>query len=208
MRYVGHQPFKCLRRWLGQCVACLIYVSMFLVIPATGCWLYGQWVLEEPGLLSVVLFLLCAAAVVLFGWYGLLRNIKEGFVCRIVPYFESRVATYPESQPDAFSTGVHLARRCRFLDERAVEAGVPPLSSFGFRDDRDGQKLTWHPVPDGLRTVDALIAVTQNVADEAGLHDDLLRLQQYPEESGAKGGSILPHCPGWHGQDDLSGRDG
>ncbi|MCL4181171.1 MAG: hypothetical protein KJ072_25930 [Verrucomicrobia bacterium] len=160
MRYVGNQPFKCLRRWFGQFVACLVYAALFLAIPVAGFWLYGEWVLEEPGVLSIVLFLLCAAAVVLFGWYGLLRNIKEGFVCRIVPYFESRVATYPDSQPDAFSTGVHLARRCRFLDERAVEAGVSPLSSFGFRDDRDWQQLIWHPASAGLRTVEALIAAT------------------------------------------------
>ena len=73
------------------------------------------------------------------------------------------------------------------MDEHAVEAGVPPLSSFGFRDDRDGQKLTWHPVPDGLRTVEALIAATQNLAEEAGLHDDLLRLQRYLKRAEAKG---------------------
>lgn len=122
-----------------------------------------------------------------FGWYGLLRNLGDLFVCRIVPYFESRVASYPDTQEGPFTTGILLARNCRLLDERAAEAGVRRLSEFGFRDDRDWQRLIWHPASEGLRTVEALIAVTQDTDGEKGLRDDLLRLQQYLQKAEAKG---------------------
>jgi len=122
-----------------------------------------------------------------FSWYLLLKNFRELFICRIVPYFESHVATYPDNQPDAFDTGIFLVRHCRQLDDIAKNIGVKPLSDFGFKDDQDAQKLIWHESSEGIRTVEVLVAKMSDGTTPSDLMTDLVRLRDYLRKAQAKG---------------------
>jgi hypothetical protein len=177
IRYFGNEPLKCLRRHVTYVVCALSFTGFFIGLSGVGVWAYCRWVYHEPGILNMAGLLFFLAAFAYFSWFWLLKDCKELLVCRIVPYFQSRIAVYPDNQPDAFSTGVHLARRCRQLDTCAQEMGVLPLSHFGFQDDQDWQTLTWHDPSDGLRTIDALINKMADGKDNDDLLTDLIRLR-------------------------------
>jgi hypothetical protein len=92
-------------------------------------------------------------AVVVLGGLRQLRASDEK--ARIVPYFERAV-----SGIDTFyRSGYALARCSRYLDEIACQAGLTPLSAFGFRDNFSflGEWVRWHDAGQGLATVDALV---------------------------------------------------
>jgi hypothetical protein len=186
MRYIGKQPAKCLRHWLGGITNALVFGALFMVLPATGVLYYGDWLSDETSLAAVLGLLGCAAAFTFFATH-FFEAIEHASICRIVPYFERTVAVWPDSTPSAFETGVHLARRCRWLDELAVREGVPPLSTYGFRDDRDGQRLVWHAAADGVRTAERLISVVQKGTTQGDVLNDLERLHRYLLKAQAKG---------------------
>jgi hypothetical protein len=187
MKYFGNKPFKCKRRQTGRIISVLIFSCVFIGISGGGVLVYYEWIRQEPNTKSIAGLVFFLVAFFYFTWVLLLRNFREHFICRIVPYFEKRVATYPDTQPSAFSSGVCLASQCRQLDLWAQGVGARPLSDFGFRDDRDGQKLAWYDTSEGLHTVNALI---QKVAGEK-VHDDLMndlvRLRDYLQKAQAQG---------------------
>lgn len=176
--YLGDQPFKCLRRWIGTTIRILLFAILFLSFPTIGICLYFQWITEEIKWINIGGLILCAAALVYFGWFQLLKHLRQNFCCRIVPYFERRLG----AGEDAFATGIELCRQCRKLDELANQAGLPILSSFGFRDDQDGQKLRWHEASDGLRTVEKLIAAPE-VSRSLVLLNDCKKLEHVLQEA-------------------------
>ncbi|MEO6184127.1 MAG: hypothetical protein ABIP76_13470 [Verrucomicrobiota bacterium] len=151
---------------------------MFLSLPTIGICLYFQWLVEEIKWINISGLVLCTGALIYFGWFQLLKNLKEKFYCRIVPYFERRLGV----SEDAFETGIELCRRCRMLDELATQAGVATLSSFGFRDDQDGQKLKWYDASDGLQTVEKLIRPIE-VSSSLSLLSDLKKLEHVLQEA-------------------------
>lgn len=185
MRYIGSQPAKCLRHWLGGITNALVYCLLFMVLPATGVLYYGDWLSDEPSLVAILGLLGCGAAFTFFTTH-FFEAVQQALICRIVPYFERTVADWPELNPSAFETGLHLARRCRWLDELAVREGVPPLSTYGFRDDRDGQRLVWHDAAEGVRTTGRLLSVVQQETTQGELLNDLERLHRYLLKAQAK----------------------
>jgi hypothetical protein len=180
--YIGNKPFKCLRRWIGAVISVLIFAILFLTIPIIGICLYAEWIIEEVTWVNIGGLILCAAALVYFGWFQLLRDFRENFICRIVPYFERRLGAIE----DAFETGIELCRECRRLDEVSFQSGVPIFSSFGFRDDRDGQKLVWHSPENALQTVEKLIA-SKLVLNSPLLLNDLKRLEYVLKDAEKQG---------------------
>jgi len=186
MRYIGNQPAKCLRHWLGGITNALVYCALFMVLPATGVLCYGAWLSDDTSVVAVLGLMGCGAAFTFFTTH-FFGAVEQAMICRIVPYFERTVAGWPELKPSAFETGLHLARRCRWLDELAVREGVPPLSAYGFRDDRDGQRLVWHDAAEGVRTTGRLISVVHQDTTQGELLNDLERLHRYLLLAQAKG---------------------
>lgn len=185
MTYLGDQPFKCLRRHFGSLVALLVFLFLFLTLPIVGICLYGDWTRDEPTVISVLGLLACLG-VFLFFAHMAFHDLGESFSCRIVPYFESSVFSYPESKQSAFNSGFQLSRYCRQLDDLAITASTPPLSSFGFRDDRDGQKLVWHNASNGVNTVEHLLVALQNQPALEPASEDLKKLLIHLKAAEAK----------------------
>ena len=121
---------------------------------------------------------IAAAVSLLWGWATVseLRENPEE-LARIVPYFEEYVPG-----PDTFfSSGYALARSCTHLDAFAVQAGVTPLSAFGFADDYHGQRAAWHDPDEALTTVRRLLEIVRQhpgtVCSTEDLTAELERLQ-------------------------------
>lgn len=74
---------------------------------------------------------------------------------------------------DPFKTGFALAKNIKKLDAAALEAGVKPLSSYGFRDDLDGNRLCWHRPVEGLVTLDTLIEKLEQQSIKSDVLADL-----------------------------------
>lgn len=79
---------------------------------------------------------------------------------RLMPYYRRRVG-----DTDTFLHGQALARCYRDLEWLADEAGVPPLSSFGFADDLAGERVIWRPADQLLVTVRGLAGAIQEDRD-------------------------------------------
>jgi hypothetical protein len=75
---------------------------------------------------------------------------------RIVPYFRRELGELRGATMAAFPRGRGLYREIVALEQLAGRLGVTPLSAFGFAYDHYEQEVTWHPAPEGLRTVEAL----------------------------------------------------
>jgi hypothetical protein len=178
--YIGNYPFKCLRKRVTSEIWCVCFCSPFVCLSAAGVLCYGRWALDKPTLINVVGGVFFLAAFVWFTWFWLLKGIKHNFICRIVPYFESRVGF---GKIHAFKGGIELAKQWRMLDNLACEIGVKPLSDFGFKDDRDGRKLIWHNSSEGINTIICLKERLQNNQKIIPLVQELDVLQNNLEQA-------------------------
>lgn len=93
-------------------------------------------------------------------------------IARVVPYFPKEAA---HVEADTHFHGHALARRFEFLEGRAREMSLEPLSLFGWADDLSGQQLAWHDATRALATVAALLEVS---ASDPELKADLTRLHE------------------------------
>jgi len=152
-------------------------------LTAAGVLAYGQSVLDSPTIIDFAGLAFFLAAFVFFAWFWLIRGIRECSICRIVPYFESRVGF---GKIQAFSGGVELAKHCRTLDALASQLGATPLSAFGFKDDRDGQKLNWHNPLDGIDTTARLKEHIRGKQDAISIVQELDLLQNNLEQAREK----------------------
>jgi hypothetical protein len=111
-----------------------------------------------------------------FIWYSLcaISDLRTNYdeLTKIVPYFEGEVPG-----DDTFFSGYILARNCAVLDRIAAQAGVIPLSWFGFEDDYPRGHATWYEPEQGLRTIDFLMQRLSHqpdlVEDAEGVLDDI-----------------------------------
>jgi hypothetical protein len=173
-KYIGNYPLKCLRKQIVSETWAIAFCVPFISLSAFGVWCYGQWALDTSTVINFAGFLFFCAAFMFFSWFWLLKNSRENLICRIVPYFESRVGF---GKMHAFSSGIEMAKQCRVLDILASKIGVSPLSAFGFKDDRDGQKLIWHNPADGINTIVRLKEQLQNNPEASLLIQELDLLQ-------------------------------
>src|SRR5450759_4151299 len=90
-RYIGNYPLKCLRKRITNEIWAICFCSPFVGLSALGLCAYGQMVFDKPTIMGVVGCLFFLAAMIFFAWFWLFKGIKHNFICRIVPYFESRV---------------------------------------------------------------------------------------------------------------------
>jgi hypothetical protein len=180
VKYIGNYPLKCLRKRIVSELWTIGFCAPFVGFSAIGIWCYGQLSLDNPTVIYVAGFLFFLAAFIFFTWFWLLKNVKENLTCRIVPYFESRVGF---GKTHAFSCGIELAKQCRMLDILASKIGVSPLSAFGFKDDRDGQKLMWHNPSDGINTIARLKENMQEKQDATLLVQELDLVQNNLEQA-------------------------
>jgi hypothetical protein len=182
-RYIGNYPLKCLRKCITIEIWCVCFCSPFVFLSAVGVFCYGQSAFNKPTSIDIAACLLLLAAFIWFTWFWLIQGIKEGFICRIVPYFESKIGIH---KMNAFDGGIKLARQCRMLDNLACQIGVRPLSDFGFRDDRDYQKLIWHDSSEGINTIVRLKEKLQNNPKAISLVQELDVLQNNLEQAEEK----------------------
>lgn len=161
-------------------------MAPFLGLSALGVLANGLWLIQTPSLGAATLLLLSFAALSFF-CHLFFTNFSELLICRIVPYFERKprdpryVPDFTMPHPlflslpraDAFERGIDLAKQCKPLDLLATQIGVKPLSTFGFRDDRDWQRLIWHDPADGIETVVRLIDAVQQDERLRGTLTDL-----------------------------------
>lgn len=121
-----------------------------------GCGAHLAWVggltavllgmaLEEAAPLELGVVL---AAVWLFGAAVFVAQVRSDDLT--VLYFEAPV------EGGFFTSSLEATRWGGVLDTLARDAGVAPLSSFGFQDERDVPGITWHDAEHGLQTVRGL----------------------------------------------------
>lgn len=109
---------------------------------------------------------IAAAIAILYLWYvARTLRIYAGMQPRVVPYFDVKdfrshdpSQAIAEESRAAFRAGAGIAANLPRLDDLATQAGVAPLSSFGFSDDLLNQQPQWSDLADGLRTLSALLA--------------------------------------------------
>ena len=125
------------RRLLG-------YAQVLLIAGGIACFfayraIYQNGEIQFAGIAGAVfLFLL---------WVGYDIIVSR---VRIALYFEEKV-----SGSSVWSEV--LARNCTYLDTAAADAGLIPLSSFGFADDFQNETVVWHDPEQGLKTVLGLV---------------------------------------------------
>ena len=136
---------------------------------------------------------LAALASAVFLIFGLLASVGEMIDCRtarVMPYFRRHVG-----EINTFLAGEALARHLPFLDDLAAHSEVPPLSTFGFADDLNGEILTWHNPTVGLRTVLRMQHILQESAedglDRPAILEDLQKLEHALERAEAQD---IPFC--------------
>lgn len=178
---------KRLRRSIENAIPLVLMAGPLIALSLSGLFFSGRAIFYgmSPAAVSRFVFF-----VLLFGlvcWFGVVRHVGDLLACRIVPYFEHRVATDDDSIPDAFDGGIELASKCYRLDEVAAEVGVPPLSAYGFQDDYDGDEIIWHDPREALRTIDALTKAIRQQADMAAVVGELARLRAYLHLASQKG---------------------
>jgi hypothetical protein len=125
-----------------------------------------------------------AGAAFVFFSVALVAGIRDSQRGRIVPYFRRRLGIKGLAP---FNTGETLAHQCEYIDQVARELGLAPISSFGFADDAQGGRVSWHSSEEGLRTVTALrnhfIKATPRAPHHARLAEDLAAIEKALEEA-------------------------
>jgi len=169
-----------------------LVVGMFLVIGLFGSILVMgciavivsvQWAIDEPNLKHLGIALFYVLFVSGLYWYILPMFWAPGFKAddfrvRIVPYFEKAVSVKSSGRNHPFFQGRKIAKNLRKLNRYATAAGARPLSAFGFKDDKLGQKMKWHDPKQGLLTIDRIL---DRLAGQAGRstirhgHADLIK---------------------------------
>jgi hypothetical protein len=99
-----------------------------------------------------------AALIALLVCFVALGSLSDIRTVALLPYFKKGGE---KIEADTFLHGKALARYCVPLDTLAQQAGIEPLSAFGFTDDLAGQKVVWHDAARGLVTVTGLIELLQ-----------------------------------------------
>ena len=118
-----------------------------------------------------VLTALAFAIFLLFGVIGGLGGFCETFhYVRIMPYFQRSLG-----EIDTFLVGKALVRSLKQLDAVAVDKGVQPLSSFGFKDDLRGETLVWYAPSEGLQTVEALLNELERLEIPEAIRNGILK---------------------------------
>jgi len=122
-------------------------------------------------------FVTLAFVVLLTMTPGIVDDLR---VACILPYFKKHSGA-GEVRGDTFLSGGAIARHCTDLDALALEAGLAPLSHFGFADDLSGAIVTWHDADQGLKTCSGLLKVLRQQPsrwkDTAAVIDDLARME-------------------------------
>ncbi len=157
----------------------IVLVGSLVIVAVGAGWLTWSGIFGNGSAgmgAAAVAFLLWYTAVVCGGLCDL-RTSHE--VARIVPYFEREVPG-----GDTFNHSGHaLARACKFLDAIAAEAGLTPMSGFGFRDNFTflGEWPRWHEVRPALESIDHVLdTLSENpdlVPEPEAVIADLERLQ-------------------------------
>jgi len=102
---------------------------------------------------------------------------------RIVPYFEADVP----GEDTFFDSGHALARNCAYLDRIAVEAGLTPVSAFGFGDALRDEPFDWRDPQEGARTftgvLERLRAQPDAVPEAEAVIADLERIESRLQEA-------------------------
>jgi len=153
-------------RLKGGSVGCLLLAT---AVPAAPAAILGYLAVfsNGPVLAAAVAgaLLLCALL------WGLLALLDHRRFVHIYTYFEKPASGDQRrvSRATAFLGGEALARNLETLDMLAREAGVTPISGFGFADDFYGEELTWHAPEEGLTTV---LTLLERVAEQPSRVDD------------------------------------
>ena len=104
----------------------------------------------------------------------------------LMTYYERKVG-----EVDTWLAGRAAVRALRPLDAMAIEAGVRPLSEFGFADDLAGESVVWHDPREGRTSVAALLKAVEiqpeRVADPLAVADDLRRIGEGLDKAAALG---------------------
>lgn len=130
-------------------------------------------------------------AITFFVLSGSFASLYDAYnSAQIHPYFQK-----PIGNIDTFSEGRALARYLKQLDSIAMEAGVKPLSVFGFNDDLRGETLEWHAPSEGVMTCHALLSNVEAgdapSAVKAALKSDLMKWSHALERAQTQG---VPFC--------------
>lgn len=122
----------------------MIGYGLFIFIAGLVACFFAYWAIYLNGDIA---FAASVGAVFLFLlWVGYGIIVSR---VRIALYFENKVTGEAIwSEP--------LARNCAYLDAIASDAGLTPLSAFGFADEYLGEDVVWHDPEQGLKTVSGL----------------------------------------------------
>jgi hypothetical protein len=150
----------------------LIFIGPCALGVVVATYLVVHQVPHGTAFLSVFVLLLSILA---FAHY---RHFSDHWVARVVPYFDRNGANSVPWEMPAFSSGEALASNLEYLDQVAHEAGVEPLSTFGFLDDLSGESPKFFPAA-RLRDAAASLAavVGESAAAPLGILDDLRKLE-------------------------------
>jgi hypothetical protein len=148
------------------------FAAQALALTGTCAGIAGIGALSSEGL---TLFASLTAAVFFFTLATAIGGIVDtARHVRLMPYYRRRVGN-----TDTFLHGQALARSFRDLEWLAEQAGVPPLSRFGFADDLAGETVTWHSASELLVSVrglaDAVRTEPESVWDPERVLEDLAR---------------------------------
>ncbi|MBX3435743.1 MAG: hypothetical protein KF847_20690 [Pirellulales bacterium] len=130
-----------------------------LTLLVAGLAVVATLYLNLPAVFAAAALAVC----LLFGLFGNVMSLIDVRSVRLTPYFQRTVG-----EIETFLSGKALARNLRFLDDRAVQQGVEPLSSFGFADDLLGETPVWRQPAEGLRTCRALLEGLRQGAGPVG----------------------------------------
>jgi hypothetical protein len=166
---------KCFWMRCRNAAWCLLFCTPFIGLSGGSVWFYTKWTIEDFKVKTMAGLLISASVFSFFAWRWLVGGLKESFVFRIVPYFESRIGAKGEC--DAFWHGAALATAFLELENLAATANVVPLSSFGFNDDACGEVLNWHHPDEGLKTIESLVKRLDSSGRLVAVRDDLMKLQ-------------------------------
>ncbi|MBI4751786.1 MAG: hypothetical protein HY774_25160 [Acidobacteria bacterium] len=118
-----------------------------------------------------------------FGWmFGKLLLTVHRF--RVVPYYNRRIE---DPNIDTWLTGEAIFQNLKNLDDLCDQAGVQRMTGFGFLDDLDGDKMTWHNALDGLVTTRTLINhLYTEESDTTSLLGELERIEYALTQAASK----------------------
>jgi hypothetical protein len=117
-------------------------------------------------------------------------SIAEVPAVIILPYFKETVGHI-----ETFIGGKVLARRVCMLDAMAAELGLTPISAFGYKDDLNGEELTWHDPERGIETISGLLRKLHrgpdSIDDAPNIISDLDKIHDALRAARKKG---IPFC--------------